>query len=115
VLLVRRAHEPGTGQWSVPGGRVEADETDQQAVLREVAEETGLVVQITGYAGHVQRAAAEGAVFDIHDYTCRPTGGTLRPGDDADDARWCDAAALTSLPIVPGLVAALARWGCLPP
>ncbi len=115
VLLVRRANEPGRGRWSVPGGRVEAGESDQHAVIREVAEETGLEVEITRRVGGVRRGAPGGGVFDIHDYLCRATGGTLRAGDDADDARWCDRETLTSLPIVDGLVDALTGWDCLPP
>ncbi|MGH3814505.1 MAG: NUDIX hydrolase [Pseudonocardiaceae bacterium] len=115
LLLVRRTNEPGRGRWSVPGGRVEAGETDHHAVIREVAEETGLEVEITRRVGGVQRCAPGGAVFDIHDYICRATGGALRAGDDADDARWCDGETLASLPIVDGLVDALTGWGCLPP
>ena len=114
VLLVRRANEPGRGCWSVPGGRVEADEIDHDAVIREVAEETGLEVEITRRVGGVQRCAPGGGVFDIHDYTCRVTGGTLRAGDDAGEVRWCDAEALARLPIVDGLIDALTSWGCLP-
>lgn len=115
VLLIRRANEPGQGRWSVPGGRVEVGETDHHAVIREVAEETGLEVEITRRVGGVQRCAPGGAVFDIHDYLCRATGGTLRAGDDADDARWCDAETLAILPVVDGLIDALTAWGCLPP
>jgi ADP-ribose pyrophosphatase YjhB (NUDIX family) len=114
LLLVRRAHEPGRGRWSVPGGRVEAGETDAHAVIREVAEETGLVVDIVRLLGNVQRHAPGAAVFDIYDYRCRATGGTLQPGDDADDARWCDAQTLATLPIVTGLIEALSHWHCLP-
>src|SRR5205823_1456631 len=114
LLLVRRAHEPGRGRWSVPGGRVEIGETDPQAVIREVAEETGLVVEIVRLLGNVQRHAAGAAVFDIYDYRCRVTGGTLQPGDDADDARWCDAQTIATLPIVTGLIEALTHWQCLP-
>ena len=114
LLLIRRANEPGRGRWSVPGGRVQTGETDHDAVVREVAEETGLAVQVTRLAGAVQRCAPGGAVFDIHDYVCLATGGTLRAGDDADDARWCDAETLAHLPIVDGLVEALTEWDCLP-
>lgn len=114
LLLVRRAQEPGRGRWSVPGGRVEVGETDHRAVIREVAEETGLAVEIIQLLGNVQRQAPGGAVFDIYDYRCRVTAGTLRPGDDADDARWCDAQTLATLPIVTGLLDALAGWHCLP-
>ena len=114
LLLIRRANEPGRGRWSVPGGRVEAGETDHQALIREVAEETGLAVEITRWLGDVHRPAPDGAVLDIHDYSCRVIGGTLRAGDDAGDARWCDAETLASLPIVTGLVEALTHWHCLP-
>jgi ADP-ribose pyrophosphatase YjhB (NUDIX family) len=114
LLLIRRANEPERGRWSVPGGRVEAGETDHQALTREVAEETGLTVEITRWLGNVHRCAADGAVLDIHDYSCRVTGGTLRAGDVAGDARWCDAEALASLPVVAGLIEALTQWRCLP-
>ncbi|MGH3821420.1 MAG: NUDIX hydrolase [Pseudonocardiaceae bacterium] len=114
LLLVRRAREPGRGRWSVPGGRVEANETDHHAVIREVAEETGLVVEITRLLGNVQRSAPDGAVFDIYDYRCRLAGGTLVAGDDADETRWCNADTLTSLPLVPGLLDALTHWNALP-
>lgn len=114
LLLIRRGRDPGRGHWSLPGGRVEAGETDQQAVAREVLEETGITVSVRHHVGSVTRAASGGAVFDIHDYTCRPTGGTLCAGDDADDARWCDAVALAKLPVVDGLIGALAEWDCLP-
>ncbi len=114
LLLIRRANEPGRGRWSVPGGRVEAGETDYDALIREVAEETGLAIEITCRLGTVQRRAPDGAVFDIHDYGCRITGGTLRAGDDADEARWCDAETLARLPVVAGLLEALTDWDCLP-
>ena len=114
LLLIQRANEPGRGCWSLPGGRVQAGETDHHAVIREVAEETGLDVKVARRAGAVQRCAPGGAVFDIHDYVCLATGGTLRAGDDADDARWCDAEVLARLPIVEGLVDALTEWDCLP-
>jgi 8-oxo-dGTP diphosphatase len=115
LLLIRRAKEPGRGRWSIPGGRLEAGETDHQAVIREVVEETGLAVEVTGWLGAVTRHAPDGAIFDIHDYTCRVTGGRLRAGDDADDARWCDGYTLTTLPLVSGLAEALADWNSLPP
>lgn len=114
LLLIQRAKEPGRGRWSVPGGRVEAGETTHQAVLREVAEETGLAVEITRWLGDVQRRAPDGTVLDIHDYRCRVTGGTLRAGDDASDARWCDTAMLAHLSLVDGLLEALSHWHCLP-
>ena len=44
LLVCRRAHEPGFGRWSLPGGVIEPGETGEQAAAREVAEETGLVL-----------------------------------------------------------------------
>jgi ADP-ribose pyrophosphatase YjhB (NUDIX family) len=114
LLLIRRAHEPGRGRWSVPGGRVEAGETDHRAVLREVAEETGLMVEVIRLLGNVRLPSPEGAVFDIYDYLCRPSGGALDAGDDAEETRWCDRDTLAALPIVSGLVEALTQWHSLP-
>ncbi len=109
LLLVRRAHEPGRGRWSVPGGRVEAGEDDGAALVREMAEETGLTVVPGPLVGRVTRGR-----FAIADYACTVVGGELRAGDDALDARWCDAAALAALPLVDDLVETLAAWGALP-
>jgi len=109
LLLIRRRNEPGRGLWSVPGGRVEAGESDAEAVVREMAEETGLVVEPGALVGRVRRGP-----FAIADYRCAVVGGTLRAGDDATDARWCDAAALTDLPLVPLLYDTLLEWGVLP-
>ena len=109
LLLVQRGNEPGRGLWSVPGGRVEPGEDDAAAVVREVAEETGLVVEPGPLVGRVQRGP-----YAIADYRCRLVGGELRAGDDALDARWCDAAALAALPLVDLLVETLSGWGALP-
>ncbi len=109
LLLIRRRNEPGRGLWSVPGGRVEAGESDADAVVREMAEETGLVVRPGALIGRVRRGP-----FAIADYRCSVVGGTLRPGDDATAARWCDAATLTGLPLVPLLYDTLREWDALP-
>jgi 8-oxo-dGTP diphosphatase len=113
LLLIQRGHEPGQGLWSLPGGRVEQGETDEQALIREVSEETGLAVRPGRLIGSVRRPAPDGAVFDIHDYAAAVTGGTLAAGDDADDARWAGPAELAELPLTDGLAAALAGWGVL--
>lgn len=93
---------------------MEPGEPDPDAVQREVLEETGLRVRVGALAGMVTRPAPGGAVFEIHDYRCVPEGGSLRAGDDADEARWCTAADLGSMSLVEGLVDALAGWDCLP-
>ncbi|MGH3586152.1 MAG: NUDIX hydrolase [Pseudonocardia sp.] len=109
LLLVQRANHPGRGLWSVPGGRVEPGEDDAAALVREMAEETGLLVQPGPLVGRVRRGR-----YLIADYRCQVLGGTLRAGDDALDARWCDAATLARLPLVPQLVDTLRDWDALP-
>jgi 8-oxo-dGTP diphosphatase len=113
LLLIRRGHPPGAGLWSLPGGRIEPGETDAEALVREVREETGLAVEAGGLLGTVQRPARDGDVFDIRDYTATVTGGLLQPGDDAADARWVDAIELEALPITEGLTETLTSWGVL--
>jgi 8-oxo-dGTP diphosphatase len=113
LLLIRRGTEPGRGLWSIPGGRVEQGETDAEAVVRELAEETGLVVAPGALVGTVFRDP-----FQIFDYACRAVGGTLRAGDDAADARWVDSAGFTRLDhegaLVDHLADILRGWDVLP-
>jgi 8-oxo-dGTP diphosphatase len=124
LLLIKRGHEPGAGLWSVPGGRVEPGETDAEALVREMREETGLTVQAGPLLGRVRRPGQDGPaaaggqdniVLDIRDYAATVTGGTLCPGDDAAEARWVAVSELPSLPITEGLVEALTSWGVLRP
>jgi 8-oxo-dGTP diphosphatase len=111
LLMIKRGHEPGAGLWSIPGGRIEPGETNAEALVREMLEETGLAVEVGPLIGSVQRPGLDGAVIDIRDYAATVTGGTLRPGDDAADARWVEVADLDSLEITEGLIEALTDWG----
>ena len=75
VLLVKRAHEPLKGEWSLPGGAVELGETLEAAVAREVLEETGLAVDVGPVVEVLDRVqhAADGRVeyhYVIVDYLC---------------------------------------------
>ncbi|MDP9094155.1 MAG: NUDIX domain-containing protein [Actinomycetota bacterium] len=114
VLLVLRGGPPDAGSWSVPGGRCLAGEPTDQACLREVAEETGLVVRILRPAGSVVREGERGITYAIDDFVCEVVGGALVAGDDAADARWVTRAGLDELLLVPGLFDALSAWGLLP-
>jgi ADP-ribose pyrophosphatase YjhB (NUDIX family) len=114
LLLVRRARPPSVGAWTVPGGRCRPGEAAADACVREVAEETGLVVRVTRRLGRVSRAAPDGGRFLIDDFACELVGGTLRAGDDASAAGWFSAAEVSELPLVPGLLDALTEWSTLP-
>ncbi len=113
LLLIKRGHAPGAGLWSLPGGRIEPGETDAEALVREMREETGLVIDPGQLIGTVRRPTQDGGLLDIRDYAATVTGGTLRAGDDAADARWVAASELEGLPITEGLVEALTSWGVL--
>ena len=108
LLLVLRANEPAAGLWSLPGGRVEPGETDDEALLREVREETGLEVSVGELVGR-----AELGSYLVGDYRCTVTGGRLVPGDDALDARWVAIEDLGAYELSPGLLEALVEWGAI--
>jgi 8-oxo-dGTP diphosphatase len=93
VLLVRRGHEPLKGEWSLPGGAVEVGETLRDAVAREVLEETGLEVDVGPVVEVLDRIRVDpdGRAryhYVLIDYLCRPVGGTLACGSDAEEAVW---------------------------
>jgi 8-oxo-dGTP diphosphatase len=93
VLLVKRAHEPLRGEWSLPGGAVDVGETLRAAIVREVREETSLEVEVGPVVDVVDRITADdqGRIsyhFVIVDYLCRVTGGRLACASDADAAEW---------------------------
>ena len=113
LLLVKRGHEPEAGRWSLPGGRVKPGESDPQALVREVHEETGLRVEPGRLVGAVERPGPGGTVFDIHDYAASVSGGLLAAGDDAADVRWVHPRDLDRLSLTSGLARTLAEWGVL--
>ncbi len=94
VLLVRRGHEPLKGRWSLPGGLIELGEKLEAAVIREVKEETGLLVEPVELIELLDRIHREGDRIRYHyviaDYLCRVTGGNLQAASDADEVRWAE-------------------------
>jgi ADP-ribose pyrophosphatase YjhB (NUDIX family) len=94
VLLVRRGSEPLKGQWSIPGGLLELGEALTGGVIREVREETGLIVEPVELVELLDRIHREGERVRYHyviaDYLCRVIGGTLEAASDADAVRWVE-------------------------
>ena len=90
VLLIKRGKEPLRGRWVVPGGTVEVGETLEQALVREVREETGLTVRPIEVVLVFDRIDREGEAVRYHyvivDYLCEYVSGTLRAASDAEDA-----------------------------
>lgn len=112
LLVVQRRNEPARGLWSLPGGRMESGESAEEAVTREVLEETGLVIEVVREVGSVQRDAPGGGVYDIRDFLAHDVSGVMpRAADDALDARFVTVDELRALPTSPGLLEALAEWG----
>jgi 8-oxo-dGTP diphosphatase len=113
LLMIRRSKDPGAGLWSLPGGRVEHGEYLADALRREVAEETGLTVEVRDLLGILE------VVGDPHyvilDYFAEVTGDADPvASDDVSDARWVPLDEVAGLPCTPRFVETLRGWGVLP-
>jgi 8-oxo-dGTP diphosphatase len=93
VLLVKRAHPPIQGQWSIPGGVLEVGEMVRDAAIREAREETGLIVEpgeLLGVYDRILRDPEKRVQYHyvLIDFLCRATGGQLQAATDAAEVRW---------------------------
>ena len=114
VVVVRRAHEPLKGQWSVPGGVLELGETLHSGAAREALEETGLVVEVGEVLEVFDRIMRDGYGrvqfhYVLIDFLCRRVSGELRAGEDASEARWVTAEELRNFPIADSAQAVLSK------
>ncbi|MFH0809240.1 MAG: NUDIX hydrolase [Pseudomonadota bacterium] len=114
VLLVKRAHAPSAGLWSIPGGAVELGETLAAAVRREVAEEVGLEVTVGPLVTVLDRVFrdAEGRVryhYVLLDYLCHLAAGEPAAASDAAEARFVALADLNGLHLTRGTRAVIFR------
>jgi 8-oxo-dGTP diphosphatase len=113
LLMVRRAHDPGKGLWSLPGGRLERGEYLSDALKREVLEETGLeLVEVRGLAGIFEVLGDPHYV--ILDFIAEVSAdASPRAGGDVGDARWVALDDVPRLPCTPRFVETLTAWGVL--
>ena len=89
LLLTKRSIPPGKGSWVLPGGRIEAGETAEQAVVREVLEETGLRTKITGLVGVYSEPRRDPRWPTISIcFLLRPVGGKFRENDEVSEIRF---------------------------
>ena len=113
LLLVRRGHGPGAGEWSVPGGRVERGETLAEAVVRELLEETSLEGVCDDLVGWVERVTPEHhfVILDFRVTILDPREPAA--GADAAEAAWVNLTDVADLRLVEGLAEFLHEHGIL--
>ena len=95
VVLIRRGSAPFEGQWALPGGFVEVGETVEQAAAREVAEETGLVVELAGLVGVYSEPERDPRGHNVSvAFLARVLGGELSASTDASEVSVLDPGTL---------------------
>jgi 8-oxo-dGTP diphosphatase len=114
ILLVERAKQPMRGYWSIPGGIVEAGEKLEDAIRREVLEETGLEVQTLSIFEVFERIIpdAQGQPeyhYVLIDYLCRQVGGSLQAASDVSRVAWVAEPNLRDYRLTEGTLAVVER------
>ncbi|MEE9416062.1 MAG: NUDIX domain-containing protein [Acidimicrobiales bacterium] len=112
ILLIRRGHGPAAGEWSIPGGRVEAGELMASAVIRELHEETGLDAVCGRFVGWAE-LLDDPQHFVVLDFevTIMTSDDEPTAGSDATEAAWVSLGSIAELNMVAGLVDFLADHG----
>jgi 8-oxo-dGTP diphosphatase len=108
VLLIRRGKPPLQGRWVVPGGTVELGETLEEALVREMREETGLEVEPVELLTVFNRIDRDGDGVAYHyvivDYLCRRVAGVAVAGSDALEVAWLRREDLAAYDVPPKAV-----------
>lgn len=86
-LIVKRGHEPGKGEWDLPGGFMEGDEPPEQAVHRELKEETGLDVTIGQLIGAYSAMFHGRPILSIA-YHCTAPSDAVQLSDENPEYKW---------------------------
>lgn len=107
-LLVRRARQPAKGLYAFPGGRIEAGETPIEAAIREMREETGLIVDEVDFFLEM-RLPGGSSGYRLSVFRAGAASGALQAGDDAAEAGWFSLAEMETLPVTETTLAIARR------
>lgn len=104
VLLVKRKNPPAENQWAIPGGKVKWGETLEQALIREIREETHLEIEVNRFLKTIEIISKNSAgEIDFHyvilDYLARVKQGIAKADDDALEVRWFKKSELKNFPV----------------
>ena len=110
LLMVRRASRRGRGNWQIPGGFVEQDETMEQAVVREVQEEAGVTAEVVGVLGIRNRYDEDNGNSMYVILALRPVSGEPTPdAHEVDMAGYFSLEEIDALEQVPPINREVAR------
>ncbi len=114
ILMVRRAHDPGAGEWSIPGGAIELGETSVEAVKREVREEVGIGIsdpKLIDIYDSILRDS-EGRIryhYVIIEYVARPLSLSIEPSGEVLEYRWLSLGEIMRMETVPSVKVVIRR------
>lgn len=106
VLMIKRGDPPHNGKWALPGGHLEFGEKLEEAAIREVKEETGMVSRILRFIAYHNEIISEGKRrfhIVLFCFEGKITGGRLVVGPDVKNVEWKDPKNMNLDEIVPSI------------